>query len=1079
MASKREVSIIIRAIDRATRTLKSIGTAAGQGFKRIADNADEAARSLLAVGAATTLALGLAVNTAASFQQEMANSQSVVAATADELAILTDNAREMGKTTVFSARQAAQAIFFLGSAGFSTQKIIGSLEGTLALAAATNSDLAFSAQAVVGNLSAFGLEARESERVANVFSAAIGGSQATMDKLATSLSIIGPVAESVNLSLEETTGILGVLFNRNIDASTAGTALRQAIAQLLKPSEDAKEALGRLTISVLNADNTLRPLVDIVRDLEEAGLSTADAMSIFGVRAGPAMLALVKEGADAIEDFTKSITDTNKAAEMAEIQLNTFQGQVRLLRSAFEEFQISIGNQLLPTLKEYAIIITGIINNTSEWMKQHPVLTEVIVKTTGVIGILLSTLGGGLFVLGSFAKAIISLTAAIGGVATGFVAGIGLATVALTAFIIKAKAAAIQARRTRNAISGKFTAEDVISGVPEAVAEFDALRNEMKETTDKIIVLEQEIERRQAALLVTPHLTGTSFELRMKQMMNSVEVFRERFSSIVNEISKLTIKPSLFKDLIPEFPEVPELAPPPVTGPTEAQIKLAEDLAIARQRLILDTTEFEIKEIERAAAAQIKIAGNNADLISQIVRIRDANIAKLRKEDLDASKLAALEQRNAVIENAQAEKEAIQASVDAFSAAMVARQGIIDNLAVRTLEAEGKMREAAELRLAQELEMLRAAGFTQLELAEFIAASEAAIEERFRVETANKTQQQIDDLTQRRIAAETDLFAKLNSIRGSAFQMEQNRIKQMGQSYTGFIRSAINIGRQFFSAQEEGWIRALASTVRFITRVVAGFLRQRSLEKLKQADQAKTAAQFQIQHGAKMLALGAEAALLSVMAFATGNIASGLALAGAAGVAGEEVIKAGVAAAAFEVQATKLQTEAAGLMIAAVAVESAGAIAAGGLDLAADKVRRNAREQEELARTTERRLDTELRLKQQILELEGRTVEARRLGIGEEVSQLRAMGIDENLIRRFERLSIQQAQQEAGGVVIDTGTPGSRIGDSDIIARPQTIFTQNNTFIGILEIDNQVVLRELAEKLLPFTEELQDLETVP
>ena len=90
MASKREVSIIIRAIDKATRTLKGIGTAAGQGFKRIAQNADEAARALLAVGAATTLALGLAVSTAAAFQQEMANSQSVVAATSAELAILTD-----------------------------------------------------------------------------------------------------------------------------------------------------------------------------------------------------------------------------------------------------------------------------------------------------------------------------------------------------------------------------------------------------------------------------------------------------------------------------------------------------------------------------------------------------------------------------------------------------------------------------------------------------------------------------------------------------------------------------------------------------------------------------------------------------------------------------------------------------------------------------------------------------------------------------------------------------------------------------------------------------------------------------
>jgi len=87
------------------------------------------------------------------------------------------------------------------------------------------------------------------------------------------------------------------------------------------------------------------------------------------------------------------------------------------------------------------------------------------------------------------------------------------------------------------------------------------------------------------------------------------------------------------------------------------------------------------------------------------------------------------------------------------------------------------------------------------------------------------------------------------------------------------------------------------------------------------------------------------------------------------------------------------------------------------------------------------------------------------------------MGIDEKLIRRFERLSIQQAQQETGGTVVDTGSLTPVAGGGSVISPAGTVVTQNFTFIGILESDNEVMLRELAEKLKPFTEELDDLET--
>jgi TP901 family phage tail tape measure protein len=255
-----------------------------------------------------------------------------------------------------------------------------SLQGTMKLAAATQSDLAFTSETVVSTLAAYRLEAEAADRVSNVFAATISGSQATMERLSTALSFVGPVAASVNISLEETSAIMGSLFNAGINASTAGTALRQSIAQLLKPTEDATKALDRLGVVVTNDEGELRNFTDIISDLEQAGLTAADAMAIFGIRAGPAMLALVSKGADAISNLTAEVTDTNKASEMAELQTATFQGKVKLLKSAIEELQISMGNKLLPVLTAYTVKVTDAINATIDWTNANPALIDGIAR---------------------------------------------------------------------------------------------------------------------------------------------------------------------------------------------------------------------------------------------------------------------------------------------------------------------------------------------------------------------------------------------------------------------------------------------------------------------------------------------------------------------------------------------------------------------------------------------------------------------------------------------------------------------------------------------------------------------------
>lgn len=298
------------------------------------------------------------ITTGAEFEKSMKNVQAVLGATNEEMKKLEDLAREMGLKTVFSAKEAGDAMYYLASAGYSAEEVANALNGTLMLATATQSDLAFTTETVVNVLNQFQLNASEADRVANVFAATISGSQATMDRLATSMSYVGTIAHTIGLSLEETSAILGTLYNAGLKASTAGTALRQAISSLLTPTSAAKEELEKLGVAVFDSEGKMRPFMEIMKDLGKAGMTTEQAMKIFGDRAAQVAIILSRD-AEKVEEFTKSITGTQKAVEQAQVQMEGFNGAWKKFKNTIEEATLTIWEGLKPAL-------TWLLNMLSE-----------------------------------------------------------------------------------------------------------------------------------------------------------------------------------------------------------------------------------------------------------------------------------------------------------------------------------------------------------------------------------------------------------------------------------------------------------------------------------------------------------------------------------------------------------------------------------------------------------------------------------------------------------------------------------------------------------------------------------------
>lgn len=375
-------------------------------IQKVASTFTKTGTKLTASITAPLMALGgTAVKISADFQQSMANAASVAGATGEELQEMTDLAREMGAKTVFSASEAADALYYMASAGYKVDQMADSIEATLNLASATQSDLAFTTDTVIAALNQFGLEASEAERVTNVYAAAIGASMANMDKLSTSMGYVGPVANSLGWEIEEVTGALSVLYNAGYDGSTAGTSLRQALVSLMNPTSAAVAVFDELGINLEQLDPVSNDLASILDTLSDAGMTTAQAMEVFGARAGPGMLALMSAGGDAVRDMTAAVTGTNKATEMAETQLDTLSGQLKIMKSMLEEVALQFGDILIPIIRELLQkYITPLINKFMGLSSSTKKNIVVVALLAAAIGPLLIVLGKVISSVGTIAK---------------------------------------------------------------------------------------------------------------------------------------------------------------------------------------------------------------------------------------------------------------------------------------------------------------------------------------------------------------------------------------------------------------------------------------------------------------------------------------------------------------------------------------------------------------------------------------------------------------------------------------------------------------------------------------------------
>lgn len=441
-----EISVALNEFKAGMRSVKASFSQLNESAKESEAVLRRAGFALTAISAGAAAIGGTAVKTFAEFQQSIANVASVLDGMDSDFEALESAARKAAIATIFTANQAADAMYVLGSAGLEAGEIFSALEPILALAAATQGEIADTARLVVSNMVAFQIPFRDTTRVANTFAAAISNSQATLDKLINSTKFVSPVARSAGIAFEQMTAALSKLLDAGISASTAGVYLRGILLALQNPTSRAREAIAKLGLTIDDVSPQVNDLAGIIGNLEKANAGAVESgdelADIFGRRYTTAMQVLIRLGAPALREFEAAITGTNKAFELQQVQITTLKGAWLLIKSVVQDVAIAFGKSLLGPLNRVAKVARGLFLILSESFNSLGPNTQAVISGFGAFLGLLVAIVGPLTLFAGFLPAIVNGLKLVGGAivvaAKGLItlkAGLIIGAVALAAYV--------------------------------------------------------------------------------------------------------------------------------------------------------------------------------------------------------------------------------------------------------------------------------------------------------------------------------------------------------------------------------------------------------------------------------------------------------------------------------------------------------------------------------------------------------------------------------------------------------------------------------------------------------------------
>lgn len=324
--------------------------------------------------------VGDAVSTYADFDQAMANTAAICNATADDYARLQQAALDTGKTTTKTATESAEALGYMSLAGWDVNESIAGLEPILRLSEATGMDLATCSDLVTDSLSALNLQVDDLGEYLDVAAMANNKSNQTAQMLMEAYIAVGGTMKNLHVPIQESATALGVLANRGIKGSEAGTALNAVINNLTTGTGQAGKMMDKLGISAFDSNGKFIGLAETIRVVDEATKDMTEEQR------NAALAALGgKEHIDALNDLISGLNTTTAdgrsewealtddlynadgaLSTMAATVTDTLQGAISIFGSAMDDMKIRLAQTFAPAAKDAINAVSAVIPSITD-----------------------------------------------------------------------------------------------------------------------------------------------------------------------------------------------------------------------------------------------------------------------------------------------------------------------------------------------------------------------------------------------------------------------------------------------------------------------------------------------------------------------------------------------------------------------------------------------------------------------------------------------------------------------------------------------------------------------------------------
>lgn len=299
-------------------------------------------------------------------------------------------ALQLGADTQFTAIQAAATQENLARAGMSAKNIMSALPAVLDMAAAEGMDLAQAGSIIAKGLGGMNLSGEYAVRLADVLAYTSANSNTNIAMLGEAFKVAAPIFASQGVSMEQLASYLGVLANKGYEGSEAGNAIAAAPLRLAKQNKETLVMLRDLGVAVQTRDGRLRELPDVMIALDQAmkarnygEVKQLEVIeTVFGKNYGKAMMAFMQASAAGDSERMQNGVQNNsfgQAKKMANINLDTLNGQLQILGSAWDGLRTTIGDTFSPVVRQGAELLATVLSDLNNIMKEFPLASSGVV----------------------------------------------------------------------------------------------------------------------------------------------------------------------------------------------------------------------------------------------------------------------------------------------------------------------------------------------------------------------------------------------------------------------------------------------------------------------------------------------------------------------------------------------------------------------------------------------------------------------------------------------------------------------------------------------------------------------------